>query len=322
MKSAWLFVFASLLLLSACSTQPSAQTNWVRDNTSLALRNGTNIVWQFNFDPKRGKPFFHPLTAAGGPSFTSFKPDDHPWHYGLWFSWKYIYPPDSADHINYWEEDTNTGLAQGRTLWDPPSIQTTPNGAATIRLQLRYVAPSRHVDMTESREIVVTAPQPDGSYQIHWNAHFVVGDRSLVLDRTPLLGEPHGQSNGGYGGITLRLPGPPYTISMLSTAGPVTNFVSDRSRPNAAAVALNFLDGEKAVGGVALIPEAPEGGPESPWYLVNNATYRLACAAVLEPKPIHHAAGDQFDLNYAVTIRATPWTVQDLQAAGGAVTQK
>jgi hypothetical protein len=307
--------FALVLLLSACASRPSARTNWLRDDTSIALRDGTNIVWRFNFDPKRGKPFFHPLTVAGGPSFTSFKPDDHPWHYGLWFSWKYVYPPDSAEHVNYWEEDTNTGLAQGRTLWDAPAIETKPNGAATIHLQLRYVAPSQHLDMTENREIEVSAPRPDGSYQIHWRAHFAVGDRALVLDRTPLLGEPRGQSNGGYGGFALRMPGPPVTISMLSTAGPLTNFVSDRARPNAAATAFNYLDGDKVVGGVALIPEPPIAGPDAPWYLVNNVTYRLACAAILQPKPIHHAADDQFDLNYTVVLREKPWTVRDLQAA-------
>src|SRR5690349_20967673 len=85
------FVF---FLLSVSPRMVHAE--WQRDGTSLAWRSGTNVAWRFSFDPKKGKPFFHPLAVAGGPALTNFKPEDHPWHYGLWFSWKYI------NHANYW----------------------------------------------------------------------------------------------------------------------------------------------------------------------------------------------------------------------------
>jgi len=313
MKSPGFLALIPLVLFAACST-PAARAAWVRDDISLAWRDGTNVVWRFSFDPNKGKPFFHPLTVAGSPSLTNFKPEDHPWHYGLWFSWKYINPEDSTNHINYWEEDRTTGLAQGKTLWDAPVIETASDGSATIRLQLRYVAPGNHVDVTESRTIKVTAPGPDGSYSIHWTAHFVVGDRAVVFDRTPLLGEPDGKVNGGYAGLAFRMAGQPLNVSMLTTAGPVAKFESDRARPNAAATAFNFLDGKRVVGGVAIIPEAPGADQNSPWYLINNATFRFACAAILAPKPIRRAAGEQFDLNYTVVVRANAWTVPDLQS--------
>src|SRR5512143_2167480 len=83
----------------ACALARPAPAEGQRTDTTLAWRNGTNIVWQYNFDSRQGKPFFHPLTGADGRVLTNFKPEDHPWHYGLWFSWKYI------NHVNYWEED-------------------------------------------------------------------------------------------------------------------------------------------------------------------------------------------------------------------------
>src|SRR5256885_281344 len=82
-KGAFLFVVGWTALLSI------AHAEWQRTETTLAWRQGTNVLWQFNFDPQKGKPFFHPLATTNGTVLTNFKPEDHPWHYGLWFSWKY-----------------------------------------------------------------------------------------------------------------------------------------------------------------------------------------------------------------------------------------
>ena len=70
---------------------------------------GTAVVWQFNYKTEEGKPYFHPITVAGSPALTDFRPADHPWHRALWFSWKYI------NGVLYWEEDRKTGKAPGET---------------------------------------------------------------------------------------------------------------------------------------------------------------------------------------------------------------
>ena len=125
---------------------------------------------------------------AGRTPLTNFKPADHPWHYGLWFSWKYINHPGDTNHVNYWEEDRATGVAQGKTRWKTPSIKTRDDGSATIRMELTYVNPSGQTDMTESREIKVSAPAADGSFNIDWTARFTVGKQAVILDRTPMPG--------------------------------------------------------------------------------------------------------------------------------------
>src|ERR1017187_4597681 len=134
--------FALLLFFSIC--QNIARADWQRDDTTIAWRVGTNVLWQFSFDPQKGKTFFNPLTAGNGGSLTNFKPEDHPWHYGFWFSWKYI------NHVNYWEEDRATGHAEGATRWTTPKIKTQSDGGATIKLDVTYTNPSNRVDMTES----------------------------------------------------------------------------------------------------------------------------------------------------------------------------
>jgi hypothetical protein len=304
------------LLLLFVFAQGNARAAWQQTDASIAWLNGTNVVWRFNFDPHKGKPFFHPVSVNGGPSLTTFKPQDHPWHYGLWFSWKYINHPDSTNHVNYWEEDRATGHAQGRTLWTKPMIRTRPDGGATIQLDLAYVNPSNHVDMTERRKITVSAPTGQGAYMIDWAAHFIVGDEPVVLDRTPMPGEPGGQINGGYAGLAFRMAALPLRVSMLSTFGPVTNFVVDRARPAAPAVAFNFSEEGKAVGSVAILSAPFNAGENAPWYLINEAkrTFRFACAAILAPRPLSLPADTQMELNYSIAVQPDPWTVESLQA--------
>ena len=58
--------------------------------------NNSDIIWQYNFNNRFGKPYFHPVRVKNS-TLTCVSPPDHPWHLGLWFSWKYI------NGVNYWE---------------------------------------------------------------------------------------------------------------------------------------------------------------------------------------------------------------------------
>jgi hypothetical protein len=300
---------ASLSLLVFCWLPPAAHADWQRTDTTLAWRKGTNLVWRFCFDPKNGKPFFHPLTVAGGPPLTNFRPEDHPWHYGLWFSWKYI------NRVNYWEEDRQTGHAEGVTGWTQPKIKARPDGSARIRMNLTYRHPSGRVDMMERRELQISAPGPDGSYSIDWRAHFTVGKEGALLDRTPLLGEPDGKVNGGYAGLGIRLAGPPRALSMVCSTGLVTRFESDRARPAAAAVGCNFTQGATDAGGIAILSDPANAGENAPWYLINSEKMRFACAAILAPKPLTVPAHGKLYLHYLIAVRPRAWTPETLQAS-------
>ena len=88
-------------------------------------------MWQLSFDPAKGKPFFHPVSVNGGTSLTNFRPEDHPWHYGLWFSWKLI------NGANYWEENRETGRAQGGDALEP--AEDRDEAMAVRRLYLKLL---------------------------------------------------------------------------------------------------------------------------------------------------------------------------------------
>jgi hypothetical protein len=311
-NTAKLLEAACVGLLVLGFSRSAALGEWQRDDKSLAWVNATNVFWRFSFDPGKGKPFFHPLAPGGKMPLTNFKPADHPWHYALWFSWKYIYHPNDDKHVNYWEED-RSGNAAGKTRWDPPTIETQADGRATIRLKLSYVNPSGETELTELRELKVSAPEADGGFSIDWLARFRAGDKELVLDRTAMPGEPGGQVNGGYAGLSARMVPLPVTMSVITSAGPVEHFVRNRARPNAAAVACDFSDGSRDIGSLAFFSDPTNTGGDAPWYIIDSNQMPFICQALLAPKPRSVPAHGEFALRYRIAVSPKAWTQAELE---------
>jgi hypothetical protein len=309
----------SLAVVASCASASRSATSsgavrgeWVRGENSLARTVGDSTLWRFSYDAKSGKPYFHPVAVGNGPSLTNFKPEDHPWHYALWFSWKYI------NHVNYWEENRVSGQAAGATRWSAPVIDARPDGSAHITMNLTYARPTGEVDLTETRVLDVSAPASDGSYTIDWSMRFRAGKEGAVLDRTPMPGEPNGVVNGGYAGLSARLAAAPVTMSVMTTEGavPLTEFRGDRARPNAAAVAGNFTLGEKDLGGVAILSDTANAGDKAPWYIIDNQRdFRFICAAILAPAVRTIPPNGELALRYRVALRRSAWTQDALVAA-------
>jgi hypothetical protein len=143
----------------------------------------------------------------------------------------------------------------------------------------------------------------------------MAGPDGAFLDRTPMPGEPRGAVNGGYAGLSIRMAPPPLAISYLSTEKIITEWPGSRSRPNVPAVASNFSEAGRDVGAVAIFSDPNNAGANAPWYLINQGEMRFMCAAILAPKPMQFAAGNQFELNYRVALRPNAWTPESLAAA-------
>jgi len=196
------YLSASLILLFFClpaCQQKVAQTSfsWVQTDTSVVLLNRREVVWQFNY-PDIGKPYFHPLNTPGGTSLTWIKPPDHPWHYGLWFSWKYI------NEVNFWEEDPQSGLSEGWTKVQDIRVLTNDDISASIFVQVGYGVAEENILLSEERRIDVSSPGPDSAYWIDWISTFTA-EQNVELERTPVPGQEGGVSWGGYGGLGYRI---------------------------------------------------------------------------------------------------------------------
>jgi hypothetical protein len=307
------FILATITTLTG-PFAGTATADWHRTDSSIAWHVGSEVVWKYTFDPTSGKPYFDPVAPVGGARLTNFKPEDHPWHYGLWFSWKYI------NGANYWEED-RTGRSAGLTTWKAPSIETTANGRATIAMDVAYTHPSGRVDLTETRRLVISAPDADGGYTIDWHSRFVAGADGAVLDRTPMPGEPRGAVNGGYAGLGARLASPPLAMTVVTTDGPITEYVSDRARPNAPAVGATFTENGRVVGAIAILSDPANIGERAPWYIINNNTMRFLDPAILAPAVRTLKPGEAWTLAYRITVRRSAWTPELLRAALAAWTR-
>lgn len=61
-----------------------------------------------------------------------------------------------------------------------------------------------HGILDEVRQLNISPPDRDGSYYIDYEFSFTALADEVVLDRTPIMGEPGGQSWGGYTGLSIR----------------------------------------------------------------------------------------------------------------------
>ncbi|MDP2337392.1 MAG: PmoA family protein [Bacteroidota bacterium] len=202
----------------------SRKLSWQKEANSVSLLNNGKIVWQHHFDKKEGKPYFHPLSTIDGSVLTGLRPDDHPWHRAIWFSWKFI------NGINYWEEDRATGKSEGITELKSVRYNLTKQFGAEFNLELTYHPPTGNDLLKEKRSVHMSAPAGDGSYFMDWESTFTALADEVVLDRTPLLNEPEGKSYGGYAGFSARLNNQLWDVKVINDSGETEQLHGKASR--------------------------------------------------------------------------------------------
>lgn len=310
-KKTVLIMFCICGIVLLCSGETGIQWNTSTTN-QLALRRNGAEVWRFHFDPATStKLFFDPVCVAGGPSLTWARPPDHVWHYGLWFSWKYI------NGLNYWEE--KAGQAQGKTFWSTPKIETHNDGSAIIVCALGYrpTSTTNAPVLNEQRTIIVSAPDADGAYYMDWIQVFTAGSQLVTLDRTPLPNEPKGAGHGGYAGLSIRYAKAFTNLeSIASTIGRVPRGAWGRLDFTAAAAEQNGLINGKPYG-IALLMHPANPRAPGDWYLIEspgqpfyylNAAFLLKSAYVIAPNEI-------LKLRYRVCIHPGRWNAENLRHA-------
>ena len=201
----YVFQLGILFVLSSCgfgsagsdskkNDQPA--WNWVQTDKSLSLLNDENrVLWKLNFDSEQDKPYFHPLRTPKGYNLTLERPKDHPWHRGLWFSWKDI------NGVNYWEEDPDKGVAEGRSIVKSVSIDKYKNFSAKITLHIAYEEKGIAL-IEEERVVEIGSPQNTEDYTIKFHQRFeILEDIRLYLEKPAKHG---GVEWGGYAGLSFR----------------------------------------------------------------------------------------------------------------------
>lgn len=210
--SAVLGITLLAMFLAPCVQAETPETR--RFITDPATRALTMVVdgrtcWSYQPESKEGKPYFHPLTIPGtDDTFTSFRPPDHAWHLGFWFSWKFI------NGVNFWEPDSN-GVTRVVSQTVTPNADLTADIAAT----LVYIAKGQ--EAVRERRVIRVTTQTNGTYTIDWDSTFTASNGAAEFSTTPVKKDAAGNwAAGGYAGLMLRLAdSPAFAYRFTNAAG-------------------------------------------------------------------------------------------------------
>jgi type 1 glutamine amidotransferase len=283
------------------------QFGWCQTDTTIGLSNHSGVVWQFNFNDRFGKPYFHPLNV-GKTTLTCVAPPDHAWHLGLWFSWKYI------NGVNYWEymndyKTPETGYrSEGVTELQIKEFVKNKDFSADVRLKLNYHPIKGAVALSEERSLYISSPLKDGSYYIDNESLFKALSDSVILDRTPILGEQGGQSWGGYAGLSIRFNQDFNTPEIISEADS-TKFW----KGNWFFMGFNTLSGGKV--GFAMMQHPKYTTNSTSWYAIKDPKipfFYYSPAALFDSKIILKK-GETLRLKYRVWVLPGTEAKQQLQ---------
>lgn len=234
----------------------------------MALYHEKNILWQYNYKTQKGKPFFHPITI-NGTKITELSPKDHPWHLGIWHSWKYI------NDINYWEydlsEDAGPWNYKGVTEIKNLEIMPEDDFSCRFEMEIAYHAIEGNDILYEKRIVTVSAPDTQHLFSIDYNCDFKALAEKVELGRTPLPNEKGGDPLGGYAGLSIRF------NTQLGT--------SDYINPDKSTIQKHGIPGEwtyyglktknRESMGVAIFDHPKSFNYPTPWYIADITSIPL-----------------------------------------------
>lgn len=270
---------------------------------SLALLSGESVVWRFNFGKEQSKPNFCPLAVPGLPSLVIDRPADHPWHHGLWLSWKFI------NGVNFWEPDPKTGSPQGRTNWR--NVQHTANSdfSASIKLELAYTANNDNALLREERTMTISRPDDTGQYAIDWQSNSRAAKGDVTLSCVPVPPAEGGVAWGGYAGLSVRFVPELAAREACSFEGPVT-FDQGIYRGRSNAMDYSGLIRDRAAA-IAILDHHKNPRHPVNWYVIRSEMGYFN-AALLSTQPLVIKAGGDFTLRYRVIVHPDRWDANRL----------
>lgn len=259
------------LIIALLVTSVYAEDGWITSSNRTVWQQGHEVALAFHHAEGPHKPYLHPIRLPSGVVLTDERPSDHPWHYGLWWSWKYI------NRLNFWEEDRTTRKSEGETVLRSTRFTSTADQSGLFEQHLTYGQPGGPVWVDEERRVRITAPSTNG-YRIDWESTFTMREH-VLLDRTPPRASPGKGGSGGYAGLALRL-GRPMRDWTYRAGG------LDERNAELNGFAAPWLAGA-GEGGAFLFLDHP-GNPGSPvrWRMTPDMPY-------VAPSPLHAAPLNQ-----------------------------
>lgn len=280
---------------------PRTSYSWQESDSSITLLLNSNVIWKFNFDD-RAKPYFSPLNTLGGEDLVWLKPDDHPWHYGLWFSWKYI------NNKNFWEEDRITGQSEGKAVLTRLSKKLSDDFHANIEMEINYFLGENSAVLSENRQIRISPPDNRGNYFIDWSLQLTAQADTVILNRTPpeKLGGP---VYGGYAGLSYRASPHMSQHSFMHANGWASKKNQIGYGEKAKWMDLSgILLNSKKKPGLTIFNYPKNGIDQIPWYIYKDGDFAFFNAAILFNNSITIYPYEEVKLRYRVLVHSDELT--------------
>ena len=267
---------------------------------AISMHVNNKHCWTYNPTSEEGKPYFHPLTIPGSDTeLTWYRPGDHKWHLGFWFSWKYI------NGINFWEPDTNAVRKVESWTSSFDEKEKIFRSAAL----LTYHAKGKQI-LTENRITTVTTT-PEGDYTIDWDATFTVLNETLTFTSAKAGKDKSGiWSSGGYAGLMWRFAPTQNGLAYLFTDAEGRQ---DRGACGYESAWMNAIASNTVSGAAATIRITNHAeNPQHPvtWFTRHSALpksqsggYNLIGPAVVFHKPLTIEATKSMRLRYTTTVQ-------------------
>jgi type 1 glutamine amidotransferase len=282
--------------------------SWEKTDSSFCLKNGKYPVWQFNFNNRYGRPYFHPVSASGS-ILTCVDPPDHPWHLGLWFCWKYI------NGLNYWEylddfKSERTGYkSEGFTEIKDIRLNNNADFTAEIDMDISYYPIEGEPVLSEKSMINISAPADDGSFYIDYDNLYTAVADEVILDRTPVQTEPGGRTWGGYAGLSVRF-SQDFTDPFVIAPNDSADYKKNKW------VYMGFITLSGGTAGVSIIQNPGFTTTNTSWYIIRTPAipFFYYSPAVLYDGKITLKKGDQLHLKYRVWIMPGKTGMEELDS--------
>jgi len=268
-----------------------------RETGAVSMQLGGKTCWTYVPQSKEGKPYFHPLAIPGtGDVLTSFRPPDHAWHLGFWFSWKFI------NGCNFWEPDPNGGATRVLAQTVTPSDDKTFLSEAT----LAYTVKGK--DLVREKRTVRVSTGPDGNYTITWDSSFTAQDTEATFSCTPSKKNKDGNwATGGYAGLMWRFAdSPAFTYTFTNSSGRADVKTCGEPGDRMEVFATAAASGAKAKITFRDHPENPRH--PTPWFARHSTTdqkgrgYYVVGPSMLFYEPLTLAPGASVRFRYTVSV--------------------
>jgi hypothetical protein len=275
---------AAELMVAKASSQ---ETQW-----TISL--GGKPLMVYSFVPQKYKPYVKELYTTKGYNILRDSPFDHLHHHALMYAIR-------VNGINFWEETAGCGIQKPvQTL--APEIGRNAGGLPEARISqvIHWLAPqdaflpdtNAPALLVERRTITLTLDEKLQEVAVHWRSQFKLGTKTNTVVLT----------GANYNGLGMRFPKEldPVAVHMTAAGKPdLDGNKQDVSRHAWEAVQFN-APGNPAT--IVLYGHPRNARGEACFFSMRTPFAYLAATQGLDKEPLVYQQGQEFELNYLVTL--------------------